>query len=76
MTLNFVIRDVGHKLKNGQAALQRGTHFEGKHSYDSTDLSVVLTTVDDVVIQPMSIGSHTKKLHCWTNAMMNRFFNE
>ena len=33
-----------------------GIHFEGKHSYDSTNLSVVLTKKDGVVIQSMSIG--------------------
>ena len=40
MTLNFIIHDIGHKLKNGQAALERGTHFEGKQSYDSINGSV------------------------------------
>ena len=28
------IHDVGHHLKNAQASLERGTHFEGTYTYD------------------------------------------
>ena len=39
------IHDIGHQVKNGQAALERGTHFHGEHCYDATDFSLVISGV-------------------------------
>ena len=36
------IHDIWHQVKNTQAALERGTHFDGKTSYDATDLSLII----------------------------------
>ena len=38
----FHIHDIGHMVKNAEASLERGTHFDGKYSYDSNDLVVVM----------------------------------
>ena len=40
------VHDIGHQPKNGQATLESGTNSDGKPTYDSTDLSMVLTTTD------------------------------
>ena len=38
------IHDVGHHLKNAQASLERGTHFDGHFTYDSKDLFTAACT--------------------------------
>ena len=38
------IHDIGHQVKNSQAALERGTHLDGKNSYDATDFSLIMST--------------------------------
>ena len=48
-------QNIGLQAKNGQATLERGTSFDGKHAYDSTDLSVVLTRTDNEVTERMSV---------------------
>ena len=58
----YHIHDIGHNLKNSQASLDRGTHFDGKHCYDSTDLAILLTTVSDEVVQTMSKGISHKAI--------------
>ena len=55
------IHDIGHNLKNSQASLDRGTHFDGEHIYDSTDLAL-LTTVPDDVVQIMCKGISHKAI--------------
>jgi len=32
--LFYHIHDIGHQVKNAQASFERGTHFDGRHSYD------------------------------------------
>ena len=60
------IHDIGHQPKNGQATLERGTNFDGKHAYDSTDLSMLLNYNDNAVTEAMleqcPEKSHTKLL--------------
>ena len=51
------IHDIGHQVKNLQAALERGTHFElfdGKNSYDATDLSLIMSTCSNEVSEMMN----------------------
>ena len=55
-SLNFLlyhVYDIGHQIKNAQASLERGTHFDGRYAYDSTDLSLILTPADDEVVELM-----------------------
>ncbi|XP_066934637.1 uncharacterized protein [Clytia hemisphaerica] len=40
------LHDIGHNIKNAEASLERGTQFDGHYSYDSVDLAVVLSSVD------------------------------
>ena len=58
----YHIHDVGPQLKNGQAALERGSHFDGTFAYDSTDFLVLLTTADDHIAQLMSQGVSHKAI--------------
>ena len=58
----YHIHDIGHNLKNSQTSLDRGTHFDGKHCYDSTDLAILLTTALDEVVQTMSKGISHKAI--------------
>ena len=37
---------MGHNIKNAQASLQNGTHYDGTYSYDSMDLFTLMSTVD------------------------------
>ena len=39
----FHIHDIGHQVKNAQASLERGTHFDGTNIYDATDLTLTLS---------------------------------
>ena len=41
------IHDVGHHLKNAQATLERGTHFDGHSTYDSKDLLIASCTSNE-----------------------------
>ena len=52
------------------------THFDGKHAYDSTDLSVVLTAMDNVVTETMSRGVSHKAVALLANVVVSRVFNE
>jgi len=47
---------LGHQVKNPQSSLEGGTHFDGRHSYDSTDLSLLLTSATDEVVERMLKG--------------------
>ena len=50
------IHDIGHQVKNSQAALARGTHFDGKTSYDATDLSLIMSTCSNKIAERMNKG--------------------
>ena len=50
------IHDIVHQVKNSQAALERGTHFDGKNSYDATDYSLMMSTCSDEVSEMMNRG--------------------
>ena len=50
------IIDAGHMAKNAEAALERGIHFDGKYSYDATDLAVMMSTVDESLHQKLLRG--------------------
>ena len=43
----FHIHDIGHMVKSAEVSLQGGTHFDGRHSYGSNDLVVVISSVPD-----------------------------
>ena len=67
--LFYHIHDIGHQIKNAQASLERGTHFDGRFAYDSTDLSLLFTTAEDEVAELMLKGVSHKALaqldkHC------------
>ena len=42
----YHVHDVGHNIKNAEASLEKGPHFDGEHTYDSTDLTVLLSTLE------------------------------
>ena len=50
------IYDIGHQVKNSQAALERGTHFDGKTPYDATDLSLIMSTCSNEIAERMNEG--------------------
>ena len=50
------IHDIGYQVKNAQAAVERGTHLNGKTSYDATDLSLIMTTCSNEIAKQMSKG--------------------
>ena len=58
----YHIHDIGDRIKNAQASLERRTHFDGRYAYDSTDLSLLLTTAEDEVAEQMLQGVSHKAL--------------
>ena len=50
------IHDVGHHLKNAQASLERGTHFDGSYTYDSKDLWVAASTSEEEQVETLFKG--------------------
>ena len=36
------IHDIGQNIKNAEASLKRGTHWNGSVSYDANDLAIML----------------------------------
>ena len=58
----YHIHDIGHNLKNSQASLDRGTHFDGKSCYDSTDLAIPMTTAPDELVQLICKGLSHKAI--------------
>ena len=50
------IHDVGHQVKNAQASLERGTHFDGQNVYDATYLSLIMSTGSNEVAKKMNVG--------------------
>ena len=42
----YDVHDNGHNIKNAEATLERGSHFDGEHTYGSTDLAVLLLTLE------------------------------
>ena len=76
LTLNFVIfmiLDINRKWASN--SLEK-THFDGKHAYGSTDLSMVLTAMDNVVTETMSRGVSHKAVALLANVVVSRVFNE
>ena len=52
----FHFHDIGHQIKNAQASLERGTHFDGTNSYDATDLVLTLSATNDETSTLMNKG--------------------
>ena len=52
----FHFHDIGYHLKNAQASLERGTLFDGKYSFDATDILLSLITSKDDVFEKISSG--------------------
>ena len=52
----YHIHDIGHKVKNAQASLERGTHFDGENIYDATDLTLIMSTGTNEVAEKMNKG--------------------
>ena len=52
------IHDIGHHLKNPQASLERGTHFDGHFTYDFKDLWIAACSSNEqqhiILIQGLS----------------------
>ena len=52
--------DVGHHIKNSQAALERGTLFDGRYNFDATDILSALITSKNESYEKISSGlGHT-----------------
>ena len=47
---------IGHQVKNAQASLERGTHFDGENIYDATDLTLIMSTETNEVAEKMNRG--------------------
>ena len=56
------IHDVGHHLKNAQASLERGTHFDGSYTYDSKDLWVAASTSEEEQVETLFKGLSQRAL--------------
>ena len=57
---SYHIHDISHQVENAQAFSERINHFDGRHSYDLPDVSLLLTSAKDVVVERMLKGvSHT-----------------
>ena len=52
----FHVHDFGYNLKNAEASLERGTHFDGTTSYDGNDLATLFTTCNDEMYRKVSQG--------------------
>ena len=52
----YHIHDIGHQVKNVQASLERGTHFDGENIYDATDLTLIMSTGTNEVAEKMNKG--------------------
>eukprot|EP00795_Rhopilema_esculentum_P007961 gene7961-13857_t len=50
------IHDIGHNIKNAEASLERGTHFDGKPVYDSSDIAVLMANLDGEHYQKLNSG--------------------
>lgn len=43
----YHVHDIQHNIKNGEALLEKGLHFDGEqHTYDSTDLALLLSNLE------------------------------
>ena len=42
----YHVSDIGYNIKNTESSLKRGSNFDGRHTYDSTDLAVLLSTLE------------------------------
>ena len=58
----YHIDDIGHNIKNSQASLDRGTHFDRKSCHDSTDLAILMRTAPDDIVQLISRGLSHKAI--------------
>ena len=44
VSLFFIFFDIGHHVENAQTSLECGTLFDGKYSFDTTDILLSLIT--------------------------------
>ena len=59
----YHIHDIGHMVKNAECSLEIGTHFDGKYSYNASDMAVLLTYVEDSQYEKLnSVVSHKSVL--------------
>ena len=65
------IHDIGHQVKNSQAALERGTHFDGKTSYGATGLSLIMSTCSNEIAERMNKGFFHGALAQFDKTVMN-----
>ena len=54
--LFYHIHDIGHQVKNAQASLERGTHFDGENICDATDLTLIMSTGTNEVAEKINKG--------------------
>ena len=53
----FHFHNIGHHVKNSEGSLERGTLFDGKYSFDATDILLSLITSKNDVVEKISSGS-------------------
>ena len=53
----FHIHDIGHKIKNAEALLERGTNFDGRNTYESIKIASCCSR--------FSGGTKISKAECW-----------
>ena len=50
----YYIHGIGHQVKNLQASLGRGTHFDDENIYDDTDLTLIMSTGTNEAAEKMN----------------------
>ena len=53
----FHIDEIGHKIKNAEALLERGTNFDGRNTYESIKIASCCSR--------FSGGTKIPKAECW-----------
>ena len=58
------IHGIRHNIKNAEASLERGSHFDGETVYDSSDIAVLMANLNGEHYQTLNGGiSHRANLH-------------
>ena len=52
----YHFHDIGHNIKNAEASLERGSHYNGKHTYDSSDVAIILSSAEGEDYQILNAG--------------------
>ena len=71
VTKPYHVHDIRHNTKYAEASLERGSHFDGEHTYDSTDLAVLLSTLESQRYDNFIAAVSHKNILQFDNRVMN-----